>query len=447
MKQQRSDKTQDSPRHPPPSSTSTGTLPSEDSSLRPPLGTTSTGTLPSEDSSLKKPEPGMTKTSSQRPTEKKSTVSGEPKFIFKVHHPRRKKAKPRPKDTDQQSTSARDRPGSTSTGTLPSEDSSLRPPLGTTSTGTLPSEDSSLKKPAAETTTTSTQRPTEKTSTASDQPKFIFKVHHPRPKKVKPSRQQDPTQPSSFTGRKFIFTPVRSPPKQGKRITRVEKKKRKKKKETFLPAGESESYLEIMNKYAVAGRKIKRKTTDIEQIRERRENIKASREAMKAMDEDKKNSKYSTAQQNISPAPLRPAGNFYSASDCFGLGKNYKRREPRDITHSWHQKMHKDFRPPEKTDSYLDLVLSRRGRRHPKGEGGETAGAPPASDTSTKTTQPFTTPRDEQKRPVDYSTTLPDSSEKAICGACSIDKDCCQHFIDEDCHQGSIDKNGYKYAA
>lgn len=91
---------------------------------------------------------------------------------------------------------------------------------------------------------------------------------------------------------------------------------------------------------------------------------------MKAMDEDKKNSKYSTAQQNISPAPLRPAGNFYSASDCFGLGKNYKRREPRDITHSWHQKMHKDFRPPEKTDSYLDLVLSRRGRRHPKGEGG-----------------------------------------------------------------------------
>ncbi|VDL73083.1 unnamed protein product [Nippostrongylus brasiliensis] len=83
-----------------------------------------------------------------------------------------------------------------------------------------------------------------------------------------PSERRDvnasPAKPraSDTDERKFIFTPLVHSPTKGRHITRVErprsKKKKKKKEHTFPQPGVSESYMELSNKYAVAGRKLRK---------------------------------------------------------------------------------------------------------------------------------------------------------------------------------------------
>ncbi|KAK5969319.1 hypothetical protein GCK32_001474 [Trichostrongylus colubriformis] len=195
-------------------------------------------------------------------------------------------------------------------------------------------------------------------------------------------------------------TPLRnkfdSSPALGKpvvRLVRKSHKKRNKKADEAEPglktARESPSYLEMANRYAVAGRKL-RKPPNLENIRLSRESIKESREIMKKQDEHKRRSKeFAMNPANTHMVMLKPKEeeeilrmpppplsstttsstskhrrtSFSSSMDSRSLGKSYQRT---DSSSSSKKSEPSDTPPTRKGGSYLDMQISRSNRKKKK---------------------------------------------------------------------------------
>ncbi|EYC30338.1 hypothetical protein Y032_0005g2586 [Ancylostoma ceylanicum] len=216
------------------------------------------------------------------------------------------------------------------------------------------------------------------------------------------SAKEERTPISSTKSDGIVYASKKSTRKTTKSTLTKKEKKKKEIVERKMPSPErSESYLNIVSPYAIAGRKVKRKPAQrvgtLDQIRQKRENIKQSRETMKQFDAGKVLAKEFTTNPGQTPhisnimkkqeevaghlekgpkqgdflppvvdAESRTALIDHSTGPPSALpqmGKPYRRRERVRIIHKSHKplrrklKKRNGFRPAGKSESWLEHSL------------------------------------------------------------------------------------------
>uniref|UniRef100_A0A0K0DH69 C2H2-type domain-containing protein n=1 Tax=Angiostrongylus cantonensis TaxID=6313 RepID=A0A0K0DH69_ANGCA len=170
---------------------------------------------------------------------------------------------------------------------------------------------------------------------------------------------------------KHVIVPSSRLPRLEKPVTRLEKKstkkKKKQKKKSHLKSGRPQSYLDLSNRYAVAGRKVKKHGDDDETkketISQARENIQKSKrevkkEGKKASDSVSTTSTSSSSEEEQATKTSTSVKPALEELNIRKIGKRYPRQETKAAMKKRERKQQRTS-SAQKSVSYLDLSLNR----------------------------------------------------------------------------------------